>query len=115
MTLVNQQFLKEQVFNTVIQQMFSSITVYRLGLNSHESDKYAVINLYLSSKNKHMTIILYEAHLVNNLRAQMLVRIDILTSEAVSLNLQEQVTIISSCNNVKIPLTVTTCSTNQIN
>jgi len=115
MTLVNQQFLREQAFNTVIWQMPSSITVCELGSNSHELGKYTVVNLYLSSKNEHMTIISHEAHLVDNLRAWMLVKIDILALKTVSLNLQEQVTIIDSCDNVEVPLTVTTCFINQIN
>ena len=45
----------------------------------------------------------------------MLVEIDILASEAVSMNLHRQVTVISSCDNVKVLLTVITCFTNQIN
>lgn len=115
MTLVNQQFLREQALNTVIWQMPSSITVCELGLNTHESDEYAIIDLYLSSKNEHIAIISHKAHLVDNLRAQMLVEIDILASEAVSMNLHRQVAVISSCDNVEVPLTVTTCFTNQIN
>ncbi len=62
MTLIDQQFLREQVLNTVIQQMLSSITVCELGSNTHESDKYAIIDLYLSSKNEHVTIISCKAH-----------------------------------------------------
>lgn len=112
MTLVNWQFLKEQAFNTVIQWMLSLITICELGSNTHESDKYTVIDLYLSSKNRHIVIVSCKAHLVDNLRAWMLVEIDILASEAVSMNLHRQVTVISSCDNVKVPLTVITCFTN---
>ena len=112
MILVDQQFLKNKILNITIQQMLSLITVQELSSNTHESSKFAVIDLYLSDKNRKIVIIFCEIYLVKNLKAHMLIRIDILTSEEISLDLLRKKMIIESCDNTEISLTITTQSIN---
>ena len=115
MILINQQFLKNKMLNIAILQMLSLITVQELSSNTHESSEFTVIDLYLSDKNRKIAVIFCEIHLVENLKAHMLIRIDILTSEKISLNLTERKVTIESCDNIEIFLTITMRSINQIN
>ena len=115
MTLLNKQFLKKKVSDILIQQMLSSITVCGLSANTHKSTEFVIVTLYLLSRDEKITVIFCETHLINNLKACMLIKIDILTSEKISLNLSERKVTIESCDNTEISLTITTQSINQIN
>ena len=115
MILVNQQFLKDKKSDITIQQMLSLITVQELGSNTHESSEFTVIDLYLPDKNRKIAVIFCEVHLVKNLKAHMLIKIDILTPEEISLDLLRKKMIIESCDNTEISLMITTQSINQMN
>ncbi len=115
MTLINRQFLKEYAPTSEIKRMASPITVRGLGANTHESNEFAIVDLHLPGKNGRVTVISREAHLVENLKARMLIGMDILAPEAISLNLSGRTAVIGSCDDIEIPLTITTSSPDQTN
>ncbi len=115
MTLIDRQFLMEQTPQVTIHQMPSPIPVRGLGSAVHNSDQYARVDIYLPGKDGRTAVISREVHIVNDLRAKMLVGIDILAPEGVTMDLQRKVAIIGSCDNMKIPLVVMTKSANQVN
>ena len=106
MILVDWQFLKKKILNLAIQQTFLLITVCELSSNTHESSKFTVVDLYLSDEHRWIAVIFCEMHLINNLKTCMLIEIDILISEKITLDMAERKATIESCDNVKIPLTI---------
>ncbi len=115
MTLIDRQFLRKYTPNAEIKRMASPITVCGLGANTHEFTEFMVVDLHLPGKDGRVTVISREAHLVENLKACMLVGMDILAPEAISLNLLEWTAIIGSCDDIKIFLIIITCSSDQTN
>lgn len=115
MTLIDRQFLMKQTSHMITHCMLLSISVQRLNSTIHNSDHYITVNIYLTNTDEYTVIITCKIHIVNNLHAKMLIDIDILVTEDIIMNLFHKVVIIESCNNIKVLLTITTKSINQIN
>lgn len=104
----------EQAPHTVTHRMSSPIPVRGLGATIHNSDQYAKVDIYLTGVDGRTAVITREAHIVNDLRAKMLVGIDVLATEGITMDLPRKIAVISSYANIKVPLTITTKSTNQV-
>lgn len=114
MTLIDRQFLMEQAPHVAIHCMPSPIPVRGLGAAIHNSDQYAKVDIYLTGVDGRIAVITREAHIVDDLRAKMLVGIDVLAIEGITMDLPRKLAVISSCANIEILLTITTKSTNQV-
>ena len=66
--------------------------------------------MYLPEIDKRIVHIKQEFHLVDNLKANVLIKIDILVTEEITVKLQlkDSVIIIESCVNIIISLSITT-------
>ena len=107
-SLMNRDFVLSALPNLHIQQMTSSLKIRDIGASTHESKEYIDIPIYLSSKRNSdkMTCIKRKMHIVENLKTKMLIEIDILESEGITLNVSKRVTKIDSCENMKIELKI---------
>ena len=94
--------------------MSSPISVQELGSIVHSSDKYIKVDIYLPEIDGHTVIMTQEIHIINDLHAKMLVDIDILVTEDITMNLPKQTAIIGSCANIKVFLTIMIKSISQI-
>ena len=115
MTLIDRQFLREQVSDMIIHCMLLFISVQELEVIIHQSAQYAKMNIYLSERSDCTAVVSQEIHIVKNLKAKLLISMNILVSEDIIMNLLRKFTIIGSCDNIEILLTIITKLTNQVN
>lgn len=94
--------------------MATPIIVRGLGTVSHHSDQYVLLDLYFPGKDGRIAQITRELHLVDNLRAKMLIGADIIGPEGISINPQEGTATIYSYDNISIPITMTPKSNERI-
>ena len=88
-SLIDRKFLKANAPDAKIMKMNSLMTVKGLGSVIHQADKFVIIDLYLptfSNKVAHMS---REFHLVDDLKVNMIIGIDIMVIEGMILNLPE--------------------------
>lgn len=116
MTLINRTFLKQQASEITIHQMLSFISVQELSVTIYHLDEYTKINIYLSEKCNHTVIVSREVHIIEDLKAKMLISIDILISESIIMNLRSvrKIAVIESCDNIEVFLTIIIKLINQI-
>ena len=101
MSLIDRQWLHVLIFDIVIKQIADSMTIRKIGDREHSSFDYVSVDLYLEGKLKGKTFIAHikrDVHVVDNLRAKMLIGTDIMCSERMIVNLQTRKLIIDSCN-----------------
>ena len=86
MTLSDRDFYKKQNPNDTIRTMATPLKVRGLGTHRHESSEYAICDIHLKGEKdgKPVTSVLRrEIHLVDNLKANMLIGNDIIGSEGI--------------------------------
>ena len=101
MSLIDRQWLHVLISDIVIKQTVDSMTIREIEDREHFSSDYASVDLYLKSKLKGKTFIAHikrDVHVVDNLRAKMLIGTNIMCPEGMIANLQTRKLIIDSCN-----------------
>ena len=117
-TIADNNFFKRQTRGKVpIRTMATPITVRGIGTNRHLTDKYAIGTVSLFGKVKgRPTIARFrrEIHLVDDLKANLLVGTDILGPEKIAIDLGKREAFIGSCN-VTVPIDIGSRSTASVN
>ncbi len=107
-TLVDRAFLNGNYPDLPIREMASPITVRGLGSNKHETSEYIVTSLYFPSQDADMVMLApREIHIVNNLKANLLIGIDIMVPEKIDILASQSKAVIGSCGMI-IPIEVRT-------
>jgi len=106
MSLVNKEFLIKQALKTTIKQMFSSIQIKGIEAETHQCEKYTDLVIYLSGNKIRTIIIKQEVHIVKDLKAKMLISLDILSPKKIFIMMNNTEAVIRSCNNIRVSLTV---------
>ena len=107
-SLVDREFVLAALSDLHIHQMTNSLKIRDIDASTHEFREYIDIPIYISSKNESnkMTCIKREMHIVENLKAKMLIETNILKSEDIILNVSNKLTKIDSCESMKIALKI---------
>ena len=113
-SLVDRAFLANHALNAPVRHMISPMKVCGLSSTSHSVNEYVQLDIYLPSHGR-TAIIRREIHIVDSLKANMLVSTDILVPEKIDVLLSQQKAVIGSCQSMEIPVHVITLSdhTNQ--
>lgn len=90
MTLVDRNSLKGQAPSIRIERLPSPINVQGLGSNIHETGEFVNVSLHLPGSDGRTAVITREAHIVEDLKAKMLVGMDVLAPEGVIMVLSKQ-------------------------
>ena len=106
MTLINKDFLKEVMPHIVIKKIVSSVSVKGVEPRKHSLVDYATINLYFPGNKCCTAAVHREVHMVNGLKAKMLIGIDILGRKNFTIDTGSKRTMIGSCDNIVLPLEV---------
>jgi len=114
MSLVDKDFLMEQALNTTVRQMASPIQVRGIGAGTHQYGEHADLIVYLPGDKARTAVIQREVHIVRDLKAKMLVRIDIMGPEKISIMMDTAEATVGSCKTIRVPLSVHTRSANQV-
>ena len=101
MSLIDWQFFYSLTLNNThnIQQTASSISVCDLRTATHQISEYITLNVYLSDTDDRTAYIKKKFHLINDLKTKILIEIDILTAEKITVKLKstDSVMTIESC------------------
>ena len=106
--LINRNFLKTQVPDATIYNINIFIKVKKINLNEYNINEYVVLRLYFAGKDQRIIIIEKKLYLINDLRINALINIDIINSEKIVINIYNAVAIIGIYNNIIIFLIIKT-------
>ena len=107
-SLADRAWIKECMPDIEIRKMASPITVRGLGSARHQTDEYVILPIYFPGKTKDGQEVTAktaprEIHLVDELKAKMLVGMDIMKPEGIDVLSSRSVASISSCK-VDVPI-----------
>ena len=117
LTLIDRRFFLSQTKGSIsIRKMADPIMVRGIGSNRHSTDEYAIISIYfegIQDGKKVLAHICCEAHIVEKLKANILVGTDVLAPEQMILDLGKREAFIGSCR-VTIPIQTRTLAGQSI-
>ena len=97
--LVDRVFYKKQISKNIIRTMITSLKIRELNINRHESWKYVICDIhFVDIKNDKfvISILRREVHLIDNLKANMLINNDVLDFENIIIDsIKKQIHIIN--------------------
>ncbi len=118
-TLADRSFIKIHGAHYTIRRMATPLNVRGLGTNKHETSEYIIASIYFAGKNPQgkpvRGVIRREVHLVDNLKANMLIGNDILGPEGISIDGANSKATIASCQGMTIPIEIRTLTKGMIN
>lgn len=109
MSLVDRIFLIKHLSKAPIYQVTSSIKIKGIGARMHDSSNHVIIDLLLFETIKNdiaIACLTAKFHLINNLKANVLVKINVMSSKDIILDCDKKSMSISTCNNIKVPMSV---------
>ena len=80
-SLIDRGFLNEHIPGAEIKKMASPMKVRGLGSSSHAAGDYVELDLYLPANHSRTAVIRREVHVVDDLKANILIGTDILVPE----------------------------------
>ena len=99
--LFDKQFFKNQASHIFIRIITFLIFVRDVSLKQHQFDEYVIVFIYISDYNKIdnvvKAIITRKIHLINNLKINMLLNIDLIDLEKIDISISNKKTYIDSC------------------
>lgn len=105
MTMADRTFLPPTI---EIMKMAAKVPIRGLGSKIHHSDEYAILSFYmegvLPDGTRAFAEIKREIHIVDDLKAGMLIGSDILTPERMNLDFATQTITIGSCRGMAVPM-----------
>ena len=106
-TLVDKSWLLRYLPGQKISTMSFPLKVREIEVSRHESDKFAALSLYFSKKDGAGKLVYAslrcEIHLVEGLRANLLIGNDIMLPENFVIDIEKKTTLIESCR-VTVPI-----------
>ena len=117
-SLVDRQFLMKNLPDVEMFRMKSPISVRGIGANKHQTDEYVVLPIYLPGKKQNEDVMAMisprEIHIVDQLKAQMLVGNDILQPEKIDILTSSSMALIGSCD-VLVPIELKAKDSRSVN
>jgi hypothetical protein len=117
MSLMNWKYLTTILFKVNIQNMFAFINVRDIENILHQFSSYVILNLYLLDiidDKKVKDHIHREFHIVDELKCKTLMRLNIMTSEEMTINLANKFLVILICENLVIFIRINLKSNSRI-
>ena len=110
MSLVDRQFLLKKCPNVKISTMVTPIKVRGIGSASHAANEFALVEFYLPGTKNKVAYFQRKVHLVDNLKANLLLGIDVLVPEGIIMDLAAKTATVTSCRSVIVLLSIETRS-----
>ena len=83
--LINRIFLTKTHFELFVKTIINFIIVRKIESNKHKTSKYVIIPLYFFDENVIIILTLREIHIVNDLKTNVLININIIISEKIDI------------------------------
>ena len=110
MSLINHAFLQLRLPDMRIEQSDAELSVCGIGSRTHRCSEYVVITLFIPgivNGKPALASITHQLHIVKDLQAKILIRIDILGPEQAIINVGQSRLTLPLCNNLQANLTIT--------
>lgn len=114
MSLIDREYLKLHLPNFPISQSSQPITVRGIGDRRHPCSEYVALKIYIAGKDdKGIAVaqLQHAIHIVDDLRAKVLIGMDILGPEEVVMDIGRRKMRFPQCGQIVAPLTITPKST----
>ncbi len=105
-TLADADFVKSLLPDLTVHSMTTMLNVRGIGSQKHLANRWVLLKMKFLGLNKQILEIEREVHLVDNLKAKLLIGIDILHPEGIIINLLEKTATFTHCRNTQVPLTI---------
>ena len=106
MSLIDRTFLTEAAPDIPTRRMASPISVRGLGTTNHNTNEYVLLRIYIPGLDGRLALIERELHVVDDLRAKVLIGIDVLGPEGIILDMGRRIATIYSCDAIQAALTI---------
>lgn len=109
MSLIDRIFLMEQQSNAVKQRTSLSIKIRGIRAKVHDSSEFVVLDFCLYGKHHGETAIARlkaEFHLVDDLKAKVLIGMDVMRPEGMILDFGRKIMTIPTCKDMQVPISV---------
>ena len=93
MTMIDREFIKIQLPHIQFQKLENPVIVKGIEANRHTTDEYCLIDLYMKGKTKLEDVLIKitkKVHIVDNLKAKLLMGMDLLGSEGAIIDISKQ-------------------------
>ncbi len=117
MSLIDTKYLMITLSKITIEKMSTSINVRKIENILHQFNAYVILDLYLDelfNDKKTRDHIRREFHVMNELKCKLLMRLNIMTSEEMIINLINKSLIISTCENLIVSIRINLKSNSRI-
>lgn len=114
MSLVDKGFLQRYAPDAKIQSMASPIVVRGIGPDQHPTSAYVKLSLYLPGKEGRTAVLRRKFHVVEALKANMLIGVDVIRPEGIVINGKLGIATIDSCPGMEIPISLSSCGDSRI-
>lgn len=109
MSLMNRKFLRKRLSDIQIHSTVTKTNVRKIDTELHDTSNYVLLNLYLSEefkKNAALTHFQIKVHLIDDLKTNVLIDMNIMRSEQMTLDFHRKTMIISTCNDFTTSVTI---------
>lgn len=109
MSFANRKFVLEKLLETRIHKTFIKVNVRRIEAKFHDNFKYVYIDFYLFEEFKRQSSLAHiktKIHLMNDLKINVLIEMNIMKSEKITLDFRKKVMIISTCDNFRTLISI---------
>ena len=107
MSLVDRAFLTKQLFHIVRHKTTSSIKIRGIESAIHDNSEYVILDLYMSGKYQENSATAHfktEFHIVNDVKTNMLIEMNVMKSERINLDFENKIMIISTCRDIQVSI-----------
>ena len=106
-SLIDRVFFHKQNPQTIVETMATPLEVRGIGSDSHLANQYTTMVIYFMGKDGRIASTRKrEVHLVDNLKANMLVGVDILAPEGIVIDPKRKTATIHSCDSIELELSI---------
>lgn len=108
MTLINKNYLQKDLFFITVQRLVKLISVCRIN-DMHILDKYALVNFFLYNIIDSKLIyayLIYKTHLIENLKAKLLLKINVLELKQFFINFNLKTARVESYRDIELFLKI---------
>ncbi len=114
---MNTKYLAMTIFRAEVQNMLASINVRDIKNALHQFTAYVILNLYLIeliNDKKIKEHIRKEFHIMNDLKCKILMRLNIMISKEMTINLSNKFFVILICENLIVSIRINLKSNSRI-
>ena len=109
MSFIDRAFLKRHESMIAIQQTIPPIKIKGIDSKIHDNSEYVMMNIYVPEKMKKKPSIIHikiELHLINELKTNILVNMNVMKSKNMILNFEKKILIILTCKKMEVLISI---------